>query len=108
MRYDVNTSAALLHICTSNRGRGNFCYDIKEIVPINEWFNLTVKQAKNDEGEYRYSISMDGVELRSWENTNPLTFDNVDALIGNKRSYPSRFDRIPAGKYKNFQFTTSA
>ena len=78
------------------------------MMPINEWFNLTIKQAQNDEGEYIYSISMDGVMLYSWVNTTPKTFNNVNALIGNKRSYPDRHDRVPAGRYRNYQFSTSA
>ena len=108
MRYDTDPSAPMLHICTANRNKANFCKDLKGMMPINTWFNLTIKQALNDEGEYIYSISMDGVMIRSWVNTHPGTFNNVDALIGNKRSYPDRHDVVPAGRYRNYQFSTSA
>ena len=108
MRYDTATSAPMLRICSANRGKANFCKDLKGIMPVNEWFNLTIKQAQNDEGKYIYSISMDGVMLHSLENTSPKTFNNVNALIGNKRSYPDRHDVVPLGRFRNYQFSTSA
>ena len=107
MRYDTATAAPMLHICSANRGKANFCKDLKGMMPVNEWFSLTIKQAQNDEGEYIYSISMDGVMLHSWVNTSPKTFNNVDALIGNKRSYPNRHDVVPLGRFRNYQFSTS-
>ena len=108
MRYDEATSRTLINICTAAMSKGDWCWDTREDIPVNEWFNLTIKQALNDEGEYIYSISMDGVMIRSWVNTHPGTFNNVDALIGNKRSYPDRHDVVPAGRYRNYQFSTSA
>ena len=108
MRNDEPTSRTLLHICSTINGKDNFCWDTREQIPFNEWFNLTIKQEKNDEDKYMYSISMNGVELRSWENTTPMTFENVDGIIANAYQ-PERDYKVPAGpsRYRNFKFTTS-
>ena len=108
IRYDEPTQLPLVHVCTAARDKGNWCWDIKNenAISFNEWFNLTLKQAKNDEGKYIYSISMNGEELRSWENTTPETFENVDGLLGN--TYEPEFNYvIPVAQYRNFKFTTT-
>merc|ERR1712031_63345 len=58
----------------SRKNNHNWCYDTKNPMPIGEWFNITLKQQQNDKGEYIYSISIDGVELRSIVNKTPMTF----------------------------------
>ena len=108
MRFDEATDATLLHVCAAALGKGHHCYDIKEgAVPIDEWFNLNIKQEQNDEDEFIYSISMDGAVLKSWKNDQPLTFENVNGFLANTIGYPERFDKVPVGRYRNFEFTTS-
>ena len=109
MRYDEPTEQALVHVCTAARGQGNWCWDIKQdnAISFNEWFNLSLKQEQNDEGKFIYSISMNGEELRSWENTTPETFENVDGLLANTYG-PERNFIVPGGRFRNFQLSTSA
>ena len=106
MRYDEATSRTLINICTAAMSKGDWCWDTREDIPVNEWFNLNIKQEQNNQDEYIYSISMDGVELRSWTNPTPMTFENVSGRIANTISY--EHDKVPVGRYRNAQFTTSA
>lgn len=106
MRYDEATARTLINICTAALGKADHCWDTREDIPVNEWFNLNIKQEQNDEDEFIYSISMNGVELRSWTNPAPMTFENVSGRIANTISYPN--NKVPVGRYRNAQFTTSA
>jgi len=55
------------------------CYE--DDVPVNEWFNVKFVQAKED-GEFRYSIFIDGKKVHSVINTTPRVWSAVEAETG--------------------------
>ena len=75
-------------------------------MPTDTWFNLKIMQVWNEDvwsPRYTYKIFIDDVEMRSTENKSPMTFENVDGIVGN--AYEPELDYLTAvGRYRNFEF----
>ena len=94
-----------LHICTALNNRGNRCWNSSEM-PVNTWFKLKIQQFLNpDIGQYVFRILIDDVLQKQVINSAPMIFENVDGVFGN-RYQPERNYNIPAGQYKDFEFST--
>ena len=73
-------------------------------MPIDTWFNLKIKQSLIN-SEYVYQIFIDDELKRRIVNTEPRTFENVQGITANSFQPFWNFQR-PAGKYKNFRFSS--
>ena len=71
-------------------------------MPVDTWFNLKIKQEAIG-SKYVYQIFVDSEQVQSIVNNDPMTFENVDGLIGNPYE-PERNFLIPDGRYRNFEF----
>ena len=67
-----------LHICSAVNNNVNYCYNTRQNLPTNKFSTVRIVQ-KFVNGGYRYSISIDGNELHSVVNNNPITIPNVKA-----------------------------
>jgi len=92
-------------VCSAVNGNGNSCWASSEEMPVDTWFNLKIKQAVIG-SKYVYQIFVDGDQVQSIVNKEPMTFENVNGLIGNEYE-PERDYLIPAGRYRNFEFESS-
>ena len=73
-------------------------------MPVDTWFNLKIKQEAIG-SKYVYQIFVEGKQVRSIVNNDPMTFQNVNGLIGNANQ--ERDYLIPDGHYRNFEFKSS-
>lgn len=92
-------------VCSALNNDGNTCWSSSDEMPIDTWFNLKIKQEAIG-FEYVYQIFVNGEQVKSIANKAPMTFENVNGLIGNAYE-PERDFLIPAGRYKNFEFESS-
>ena len=91
-----------LLICATVSGNGNFCWRSEEM-PANEDFDLEIRQYMLNQ-KWLYEILLNGEVKRFVYNTEPMTFDNVDCLMGN--SYDNRYPGA-GGRYKDFTYESS-
>ena len=91
-----------LLICATVSGNGNFCWRSEEM-PANEDFDLEIRQYMLNQ-KWLYEILLNGEVKRLVYNTEPMTFDNVDCLMGN--SYDNRYPGA-GGRYKDFTYESS-
>ena len=63
----------------------NHYFETNETMPLNEWINIAIKQEKLNEISHKYylTITINGTVLRSDEQTNPMTYENVDLFTSN-------------------------
>ena len=98
-----------LYVCSALNDNGNVCWSSKEDMPTDTWFNLKVMQVWNSDTSsvcrptYTYKILINDVEMKSTENKSPMTFENVDGIIGNTYE-PDRNYLTAVGRYRNFEF----
>ena len=95
-----------LLVCSAMNDNGNVCWGSKEEMPTDTWFNLKIMQVWNEDiwsPRYTYKIFIDDVEMRSIENKSPVTFENVDGILGNAYE-PERDFLTAVGRYRNFEF----
>ena len=83
----------------------NLCEDLAAEVPADEWFSLYFEQwCWLGEGCSFYVLrEVDGAWTIQWYwwNDSPMTFENVQGVIGN--TYGDEEFPVANGKYKNFQ-----
>ena len=98
-----------LFVCSALNDNGNVCWSSKEDMPTDTWFNLKVMQVWNSDTSsvcwptYTYKIFIDDVEMKTTKNKSPMTFENVDGIIGNTYE-PDRNYLTSVGRYRNFEF----
>ena len=98
-----------LLVCSALNGDGNVCWSTKDEMPVDTWFNLKIIQSWNDDvwnPKYTYQIFIDDVLMKSTENNSPMTFNNVNGIVGNAYE-PERDFLTAVGRYQNFEFEST-
>ena len=95
-----------LFVCSAVNDNGNTCWSSKEDMPTDTWFNLKIMQVWNEDvwsPSFTYKIFIDDIEMKSTENKSPMTFENVDGILGNSYE-PDRNYLTAVAQYRNFEF----
>ena len=79
-----------LHICSAINGKGNDCYNSKEI-PMNKKTNIVIRQVHQYDNKYRFSVLLDGTEQQDSVkiNTQALEYTNVKMFAGDEHYEPA-------------------
>jgi len=73
-------SQSKLHICSAVNGQGNACYN-SNFYQVGQWINIKVTQKLMYGGTYKYWIELDGVEVHTWDNSQPRDWTNVNVYL---------------------------
>ena len=71
-----------LRVMSYVNGNHNYQVILSQIPKPNEWYQIWIEQKLVD-AKYIYTISVNGNEVHSIENTTPDTFNNVEAYVSN-------------------------
>jgi len=92
-----------LHICNAINDNWNHCWNTPEL-RVNRWHTLNMKQWRNDEHKYMYTISVDDGKGNKWdyeiENENPKGYNKPKAEFANGLPLTAN------GRFKGFTFKT--
>ena len=94
-----------LYVCSALNSSSNSCSSTNLDYTPNTWFNLRIRQQQNAAGNYIFEVLIDNDVKRTKTNRNPLTFENVNGIIGHP--YDRGF-KIAKGRYRNFEFNSNA
>ena len=82
-------STGRLRIQTSLNGNADYTYETTTRLPVDQWSYVEISQMPAD-GKFSYSIKINGVQVHSIENTDPLVFPGViNVYAGNDQSEPA-------------------
>ena len=71
------------HIMTVINDKSNLGYNEGDALPMNAWSNIKISQLKSNNGNYVFSVEINGLRVFKMINTSPKTWSNVNVYNSN-------------------------